>query len=106
MIGVLKSLGASDVAIREIFLSFSVFLIGRGMLWGNIIGVFICLVQYFFQPFKLDPADYYISAVPIELNLGLYLLLNVCTLLVSVLMLVGPSCLISRIHPARSIRFE
>ena len=106
MIGVLKAMGASNVSIREIFLSFSVFLIGRGMLWGNVIGVSVCLVQYFLQPFKLDPADYYISAVPIELNLGIYLLLNVCTLLVSLLMLVGPSCLISRIHPAKSIRFE
>ena len=76
------------------------------MLWWNVIGVSVCLVQYFLQPFKLDPADYYISAVPIELNLGIYLLLNVCTLLVSLLMLVGPSCLISRIHPAKSIRFE
>ena len=106
MIGVLKAMGASNVSIREILLSFSVFLIGRGMLWGKVIGVSVCLVQYFLQPFKLDPADYYISAVPIELNLGIYLLLNVCTLLVSLLMLVGPSCLISRIHPAKSIRFE
>ena len=106
MIGILKALGAGNTDIRKIFLLFSVRLIGRGMVWGNIIGLTICGVQYFFQPMKLDPMTYYISAVPIELNVGLYVLLNVSTLLVSVLMLVGPSFLISRINPATSIRFE
>ena len=106
MIGILKSLGADNASVRRIFLTFSMFLIGRGMLWGNVIGVSFCLVQYFFQPFRLDPATYYVNAVPIELNLPGYLLLNAGTFLVSVLMLVGPSYLISHIHPARSVRFE
>jgi len=106
MIGVLKALGADNFAIRKIFLSFSVFLIGRGMLWGNIIGVALCFIQSQFHLFKLDPATYYVDRVPVEFNIWIYLLLNVCTLLVSVLMLVGPSYLITRIHPAKSIRFE
>ena len=106
MIGVLKAMGADNNSIRKIFLSFSVFLIGRGMLWGNIIGLSLCLIQYFFQPVKLDPSVYYVNSVPIELNVFIYILLNVFTLVVSVLMLVGPSYLISRIHPARSIRYE
>ena len=106
MIGVLKALGADNLAIRKVFLSFSVFLIGRGMLWGNFIGLSLCLLQSHFHLFKLDPAIYYIDSVPIELNIWLWLLLNVCTLLVSVLMLVGPSYLIAHIHPAKSIRFE
>lgn len=106
MIGVLKALGADNASIRKIFLTFSVFLIGKGMLWGNIIGLSVCLVQYFFRPLRLDPVTYYINTVPIELNIGWLLLLNVGTLLVSVLMLVGPSYLISHIHPAKSIRFE
>lgn len=76
------------------------------MLWGNVIALTCCAVQYFFRPVRLDPAVYYIDAVPIELNLWIWLLLNAGTLVVSVLMLVGPSYLISRIHPARSIRFE
>lgn len=106
MIGVLKALGADNASIRQIFLSFSVFLIGRGMCWGNVIGLSCCLIQYLFEPIKLDPATYYVNAVPVELHLGWIVLLNVCTLLVSVGMLVGPSYLISHIHPAKSIRFE
>ena len=105
-IGVFKALGASNLAIREIFLSFSVFLIGRGILWGNVIGLLFILVQSQFRIFKLDPATYYIDSVPVEFNIWLWVLLNVCTLLVSVLMLVGPSYLIAHIHPAKSIRFE
>lgn len=106
MIGVLKALGADNTSVREIFLTFSVFLIGRGMLWGNLAGLGCCLVQLLFEPVRLDPVTYYVSAVPVELHAGWILLLNVCTLLVSVLMLVGPSYLVSRIHPAKSIRFE
>lgn len=106
MIGVLKALGADNLSIRRIFLSFSVFLIGRGMLWGNIVGLALCFVQSQFHLFKLDPATYYVDRVPVEFNLWIYLLLNLCTLLVSVLMLVGPSYLVTRIHPAQSIRFE
>ncbi len=106
MIGMLKALGADNFAIRKIFLSFSVFLIGKGMLWGNIIGVSLCLLQSQFHLFKLDPATYYVNGVPVEFNIWIYLLLNVCTLLVSVLMLIGPSYLVTRIHPAQSIRFK
>lgn len=106
MIGIYKALGADNWAIRKIFLSFSVFLIGRGMLWGNLIGLTFIVLQSQFHLFKLDPATYYVEAVPVEFNLWLYLLLNVCTLIVSVGMLVGPSYLITRIHPAKSIRFE
>lgn len=106
MIGILKALGANDWAIRKVFLSFSVFLIGRGMLWGNLIGLTFVVLQSHFRLFKLDPATYYVDAVPVEFNLWLFLLLNVCTLIVSVWMLIGPSYLITRIHPAKSIRFE
>lgn len=106
MIGVLKALGADNLAIRKIFLSFSVLLIGRGMLWGNLIGLTLCMLQSRFHLLKLDPATYYVDRVPVEFNVWIYLLLNVCTLLVSVLMLVGPSFLVTRIHPAKSIRFE
>ena len=106
MIGVLKALGADNLAIRKVFLSFSVFLIGKGMLWGNIIGLAFVGVQSCFHPFKLDPATYYVDSVPVEFGVWWWVLLNVCTLVVSVLMLVGPSYLIAHIHPAKSIRFE
>lgn len=106
MIGILKALGANNVSIRKIFLLFSAFLIGKGMLWGNVVALVFCGLQYYFRVFKLDPATYYVDAVPIELNIWIWLLLNICSFIVSVLMLVGPSYLISRIHPARSVRFE
>ncbi len=106
MIGVLKALGADNWAIQKIFLTLSIFLIRKGMLWGNLIALSICFIQYFFEPMKLDAKTYYISAVPIELNFGIWLLLNVCTLTISVIVLIAPSYLISRIHPVKSIRFE
>lgn len=106
MIGILKALGADNTSVRKVFLSFSVLLIRKGMLWGNIVALLFCVLQYYFKIIKLDPATYYVDAVPIELNVGIWLLLNITTLMVSVLMLVGPSYLVSRIHPAKSIRFE
>jgi len=106
MIGILKAIGADNLSIRKIFLYFSVFLIGRGMLWGNILGLGICFLQQKFHIIKLDPVTYYVDTVPIEFNIWLFLLLNIGTLLVSVLMLLGPSFLITKIDPARSIRFE
>lgn len=106
MIGVLKALGSSNLAIRKIFLGFSVFLIGKGMLWGNVIGLLLIGVQYFFRVIKLDPTTYYVNAVPVVFDFWLFVLLNIGTLIVSILMLVAPSYLVSRIHPAKSIRFE
>jgi len=106
MIGVLKALGASDSSIRQIFLHFSVFLIGKGMFYGNLIGLLLCLVQGCFGVVKLDPATYYVDAVPVTLDVMTWLMLNAATLLMSVLMLVGPSFLVARIKPATSIRFE
>lgn len=106
MIGVLKALGANNWSIRNIFLNFSMLLIGRGMLIGNVIGLLLCFLQYLFHIIKLDPSTYYVSYVPIEMNWGIFILLNICTFIVSVLMLIGPSYLIAHIHPAKSIRFE
>lgn len=106
MIGVLKSLGANNFTIRKVFLWFSVFLIGKGLLWGNIIGFAFYFIQRWFGLFTLDPETYYMATVPVSFNILLFLLLNVGTLLASVLMLLGPSYLITRIHPATSIRYE
>lgn len=106
MIGMLKALGETDRHIREIFLYVSFFLIGKGMLWGNVIGLTCCWLQSYFQIVKLDPTVYYLEAVPVDLGVGAWLLLNVGTLLVSMAMMLGPSYLITRIDPAKSIRFE
>ncbi|MCR5678886.1 MAG: FtsX-like permease family protein [Prevotella sp.] len=106
MIGVLKALGARNSMIRRTFLWFSAFIIGRGLLWGNIIGIGIVLIQQLTGIVRLDPQTYYVSEAPMELNLLLVLLLNVATLVVCILVLVGPSYLVSRIRPARSMRYE
>lgn len=106
MIGILKAMGADNASIRKVFLSFSVFLVSKGMVWGNAISLMFIAVQANFHLLKLDPATYYIDRVPVEFNVWWWVLLNFCTLVVSVLMLVGPSYLIAHIHPAKSIKFE
>ena len=106
MIGILKALGESNARIRHIFLYIAFFLIGKGMIWGNVVGIALCLVQSCFHVVKLDPTIYYLDAVPIDLNLFSLLWLNAGTLAASMLMMLAPSCLISRIEPARSMRYE
>ncbi|WP_455587264.1 ABC transporter permease [Bacteroides sp.] len=106
MIGILKALGANNFTIRKVFLWFSVFLIGKGMIWGNAIGLLFCVVQSQFHLFKLDPESYYVDSVPVSFNVWLFLLINAGTLLASVLMLLGPSYLITKINPASSMRYE
>lgn len=106
MIGILKALGENNRSIRKIFLYVSFFLIGKGMLWGNVIGISLCLLQSYTHLIKLDSSIYYLDAVPVDLNVVSLALLNIGTLLVSMLMMLGPSYLITRISPAKSIRFE
>lgn len=106
MIGVLKALGARNKTVRHTFLWFAVFIIGQGMLWGNIIGIGIVLLQQYTGIISLDPQTYYVSEAPMELNVPLILLLDVVTLLICVFVLIAPSYLISHIHPAKSMRYE
>lgn len=106
MIGILKALGANNFTIRKTFLWFSVFLIGKGMLWGNAVGLAFCGIQSWFGVLTLDPETYYVDRVPVSFSIGLFVLINVGTLLASVLMLLGPSYLITKINPASSMRYE
>lgn len=106
MIGVLKALGAKNKTVRHTFLWFAVFIIGKGMLIGNIIGIGLILLQRFTGIIKLDPSTYYVSTVPVEINIPIFILINIATLLVSVFVLIAPSYLISHIHPAKSMRYE
>lgn len=105
-IGILKALGSNNWSIRKIFLYQSAFLIGKGMIWGNIIGVSICLIQYFTHIIPLDAEAYYISYVPVSLNPFYWLLINVGTAFVSLVMLIAPSYIITHISPAKAIKFE
>lgn len=106
MIGTMKALGAKNSTIRHIFLWFAVFIIGRGLLYGNIIGICIVLIQKYTGIIRLDPTTYYVSTVPMELNIPLIVLLNIATLTISTVVLIAPSYLVSHIHPAKSIRYE
>lgn len=106
MIGLLKSLGCSNLLLRKLFLWLSVFLIGRGMLWGNLVALLLIFAQRWLGLFTLDPETYYMDTVPMALPWGYFLLINLGAFVASVLMLVGPSYLIARIHPAASMRYE
>lgn len=104
-IGILKAIGSKDISIRRIFLYYAMFIIGKGMLWGNIMGFAIALIQYYFGIVKLDAEMYYMDIVPIEFTWWL-LPLNIAMFLLSTAMLVLPSMLISHIEPTKAIRFE
>ena len=105
-IGLLKSLGANNWTIRKIFLIQSAYLISRGMLWGNIIGLAIIAIQHFTHAIPLDPTSYYVDYVPVQLSLSGWLLINIGLAIASILMLVGPSYFVTRISPAEAMRKE
>ncbi len=106
MIGILKSMGATNVSVRKVFLYFASYLTIKGLLWGNVIGILLCVLQYYFGIIHLDPASYYVSTVPINLDIVNILLLNAGTLVVIVVMMILPSFIVSKITPADSMRFD
>lgn len=106
MIGILKAMGAHNWSIRKVFLYFSAMLIVRALIWGNLLGLGICLLQQYTHVFKLDPASYYLEYVPINLNIFYVLLLNVGTIAITMLMLLLPSYFIARVSPEKTIRFD
>jgi len=105
MIGTLKSLGMNDGKIRNIFIYQALYLTIVGLFWGNLIGIALCLVQQQFGIITLDEASYYVKVVPINLQLGHILLLNLGTLFFCFLMLLVPSMVVARIQPLKAIRF-
>jgi len=106
MIGILKALGAQSRSIRKIFIYIATYLIGKGLFWGNVIGLSLCLIQQQFGLLSLDQESYYVSVIPISINPMHILLLNIGTLLICVLMLLGPSYVITKITPVKAIRFN
>ena len=105
-IAVMKSMGASNAHVRRIFLFFAAMLVGRGIILGDIFGIGLAVVQQQFRLVHLDPATYYVDSVPIQLSFFPILFLNVATLFITVLVLTLPTFLVSRIQPARVMRFE
>lgn len=106
MIGLLTSLGAENVSIRKIFLYQSGFLMLRGLFWGNVIGLSLLFVQEKFKLLKLDESSYFISSVPVNINILHILLLNLGTLSAILLMLTIPSMIISKISPDVTLKYE
>jgi len=105
-IGVMKAMGSSNKSLRHLFIYYSLFIIGRGLLIGNILGLGLCLLQHHLGFVHLDPNTYYVDAAPVMIHWGYVIAINIITLIASVLALIIPSFLVSRIHPAQSIRFE
>jgi lipoprotein-releasing system permease protein len=104
-IGVMKAIGAHDVSIAKVFLYYSCIIIGKGILWGNVIAAVLCFIQQKFHIVALDPSMYYMNSVPIEFT-WLLVPMNIGIFVLSVLMLLLPSMFISRIEPTKAIKFE
>lgn len=106
MIGLLKALGAKNKVIRSTFLYFAFFIIVRGMIIGNSIAFLLLLIQKYMGVVKLDANTYYVSVVPVQLNIPIIVLINLATVIISILVLIIPSYLIAHIHPSKSIKYE
>lgn len=106
MIGIIKALGSSNKSVRKIFIYNAMYLVSIGLLWGNVIGIGLLLIQKYFKLIKLDPAIYYVTEAPVYLAIDYILLLNIGTLIVCFSILLIPSYIISKITPVSAIRFE
>jgi lipoprotein-releasing system permease protein len=106
MIGILKALGFPNINVRKIFLYLTAFLSVKGLFWGNAIGIGLCTFQYFTGILKLNPELYYIDTVPMSINFGYIVLLNIGTLISIIGMILIPSYFISRITPVEAIAVE
>jgi lipoprotein-releasing system permease protein len=106
MIGILKSMGANNWSIRKIFLYNAYYLILRGLFWGNFIGIGLLVIQKYFGVIKLPPENYYVTVAPVDINLLFIAALNIGTVVVCLIVLLIPSYLITKIVPAKTIRFD
>jgi lipoprotein-releasing system permease protein len=106
MIGILKALGANNWSVRKIFLYNAFYLILRGLLWGNGIGIGVLLIQKYFGVIQLNPENYYVNQAPVYFNLGYIAALNLLTIAVCFLVLLIPSYIITKISPIKAIRYE
>lgn len=106
MIGVLKAVGATDAQIRQVFYFRGLNLTIKGMIWGNVIGLGFCALQYYFELIPLDPENYYMDRVPISWNFGVIIILNVLTIVLTMLAILIPAAMIARIKPVKAIKFD
>ncbi|MCX2482731.1 ABC transporter permease [Pedobacter sp. MR2016-24] len=106
MIGMLKAFGMTDFGVMKIFLYNAIYLVGIGLVLGNILGLGLAFIQQYTHVFKLNQSNYYLSYVPIEIHVSDVVLLNIAILIICVVVLVLPSMLVSRISPLKAIRFK
>lgn len=106
LIGLLKALGMRNTKVRHTFIWLAMFIVCKGLIIGNILAFALMLSQSYFGFIKLDPKVYYVAEVPLEINIPIIVLINICTLIVCSLILVLPSMLVSRISPAKVMRYE
>lgn len=106
LIGTLKALGADNMFVRRIFIYQAIMLIGKGMFVGNLLGICLCMLQYFTHLIPLDAASYYVSYVPMAFPWGWWLLLNLVILALSCLILIAPSAIVAQISPSKVMHFE
>lgn len=106
LIGTLKALGADNQFVRRIFIYQAIMLVGKGMLWGNFLGIALCLLQFTTHVIPLNAVSYYVSYVPMAFPWGWWMLLNVVTLALSWLILLAPSSIVAQISPAKVMHFE
>lgn len=106
MIGVLFALGENSWSIRKIFLYQSLFLVGKGMLIGNVVSIALCWLQMQYHIIPLDPETYYVDHIPVEFVASTIILLNIGIAAISTLILIAPTYIIKNISPSEAIRFE
>ena len=106
MIGLMKAMGAADVSIKKIFLYHAYYLLRKGLIIGNVIGLTLIGVQYYLSPIQLDPEHYYVKALPVLLSVENWVLINLCSVIICMVILIIPSILIQRIDTIKAIRYE
>ena len=106
MIGLMKAMGAADVSIKKIFLYHAYYLLRKGLIIGNAIGLTLIGVQYYLSPIQLDPEHYYVKALPVLLSAENWVLINLCSVIICMVILIIPSILIQRIDTIKAIRYE
>lgn len=106
MVGLVKALGMSNASVRKIFIILSLKLTGKGLLWGNLIGIGLCLLQYYFKIARLDSETYYVDYVAVDINWVYFLLLNVGTFVVCALMLLLPTLILTKLTPVKTLKFD
>ena len=105
-IGILKAIGSSNWGIRKIFLYNSIYLILNGLFWGNTFALGFAFLQKYYNLISLDETIYFMSFVPVSIDISSILMINIGTVIICYLILIIPSIIIAKISPVKSIRFE